>query len=244
MAESIERWLDKELPRGGDARVLDVGCGEMPYRELFEGRCADYIGCDLYSKLDDVVKCPADDLAFEDASFDTIVCFQVLEHVTKPWRVIEECARVTRPGGTLILTVPFMFPYHASPYDYYRYTTSGLRHLAERAGYTVKAIEPQCDTLPTLLMLWNVQVSRMLGSLSTKTKLRHLSTAIAGILFTPVNLLGTALARASVESYFARGYPGPANYILIAKRKAITEAIHGGFPETLIDANEHDHGNP
>lgn len=223
MAESIERWLDKQLPRGGDARVLDVGCGEMPYRELFERRCADYIGCDLYSELDDVVKCPADDLAFEDASFDTIVCFQVLEHVTEPWRVIEECARVTRPGGTLILTVPFMFPYHASPYDYYRYTTSGLRHLAERAGYTVKAIEPQCDTLPTLLMLWNVQVARFTGALTARRLLRHVGLAIQFVLFSAANLMGSALSRTRVERFIERGFPGPANYILVAERNMITE---------------------
>lgn len=223
MVTSITRWLDKKLGRGSDARVLDVGCGEMPYRELFEGRCSEYIGCDLYSKRNDVVKCPADNLAFEDASFDTIVCFQVLEHMTEPWRVIEECARVTRLGGTLIMTVPFMFPFHASPHDYYRYTASGLRHLAERAGYTVETIEAQCYTLPTFLMLWNVQVARITGILTARRGLRLIGHAIGFVFFSAANLVGSALACARVERFFERGFPGPANYILIAKRTKITE---------------------
>ena len=223
MVASIMLWLDKTLPRGSNARVLDVGCGEMPYRELFEGRCSEYVGCDLYSKLNDVVKCPADNLAFEDASFDTIVCFQVLEHVTEPWRVIEECARVTRSGGALLLTVPFMFPYHGSPYDYYRYTASGLRHLVERAGYSVEAIEAQCYTLPTILMLWNVQVARITGVLTARRGLRLIGHAIGFVLFSAANLVGSLLACARVERFLERGFPGPANYILIAKRKSIAE---------------------
>ena len=222
MVASISRWADKTLPLGGNARILDVGCGEMLYRELFEGRCAEYIGCDLYPKCEDVMKCPADDLAFESASFDTIVCFQVLEHVTEPWRVIEECARVTREGGTLILTVPFMFPYHASPYDYYRYTASGLRHLAERAGYTVKAIEPQCDTLPTLLMLWNVQVARFTGVITAMRLLRPIGRTIECVIFSAANLVGFAVSRIGTERFVERGFPGPANYILVAERAKTT----------------------
>lgn len=224
IAASIKRWLDKMLPCGGDASVLDVGCGEMPYRELFEERCAKYVGCDLYSNREGVVRCPADDLAFESASFDAIVCFQVLEHVTEPWRVIEECARVTRQGGTLILTAPFMFPYHGSPYDYYRYTASGLRHLAERAGYTVKAIEPQCDTLPTLLMLWNVQVARFAGVLTARRLLRPIGRAIECLFFSATNLIGAVVSLIGDERFIERGFPGPANYVLVAERTANTVA--------------------
>lgn len=221
MAKSIERWLNKKLPLGGGARVLDVGCGEMPYRELFEGRCAEYVGCDMYSSLDHIVKCPADNLSFDKASFDTIVCFQVLEHVTNPRQVIEECARVTRPGGTLILTAPFIYPFHASPHDYYRYTASGLRYLVERAGYTVESVETQLDTLPTLLMLWNVHVTCFTGPLTVSWTLRPIGRAIEFVLFSITNIMGFILSRVPAERFVEKSFPGPANYILVAERTTV-----------------------
>src|SRR5207247_4481189 len=105
-----------------DGRILDVGCGHQPYRSLFRGRCAGYIGCDMYTVIGGAVTCHADKLAFNEATFEAVVCFQVLEHVQEPWLVIEECARVLKPTGVLLLTAPFIFPYHSSPDDFYRYT--------------------------------------------------------------------------------------------------------------------------
>src|SRR6266481_6131632 len=59
-------------------RVLDVGCGGMPYRALFADRCREYIGCDLHPSAAGIVQCPADALSFPDESFDALVSFQVL----------------------------------------------------------------------------------------------------------------------------------------------------------------------
>src|SRR5437868_4901327 len=60
------------------SRILDVGCGAMPYRELFASRCREYVGCDLYADTPGVLKCPADDITAADESFDAVVSFQVL----------------------------------------------------------------------------------------------------------------------------------------------------------------------
>jgi len=67
------------------------------------------------------------DLQFPDASFNAIVCWSVLEHVPGPREAIAEMHRVLKPGGLIWVQLPFLFPYHADPHDYWRVTPSGLR---------------------------------------------------------------------------------------------------------------------
>jgi SAM-dependent methyltransferase len=66
-------------------------------------------------------------LGFPDEHFNAVVCWSVLEHVPEPQRAIAEMRRVLKPGGTIWVQLPFLFPYHADPHDYWRVTPSGLR---------------------------------------------------------------------------------------------------------------------
>jgi SAM-dependent methyltransferase len=126
------------------AWVLDAGAGEGRYRALFAR--AHYIGVDLavgdtkwdYGGLDalcDLVRLP-----FGQGAFGAVLCTQVLEHVPEPLQVLEEVARVLKPGGHLFLSVPQSWPQHQKPYDFYRYTSFGLRYLVERAGLRVESM--------------------------------------------------------------------------------------------------------
>ncbi len=120
-------------------RLLDLGCGSQPYRELLEPHAERYVGFDLPPEQWHGVVTRADvfgqagNLPFAEGSFDTVVCFQVLEHVPEPWTIIEEAARVLRPGGCLLLTAPQHFHVHGQPDDFFRFTRHGLISLAQRA---------------------------------------------------------------------------------------------------------------
>jgi SAM-dependent methyltransferase len=76
-------------------------------------------------------------LPFPDASFDTALSMQVLEHVREPWTAVSEMARILRPGGTAIVSVPFVYPFHSDPHDYFRYSEEGLKSLFERSGLKI-----------------------------------------------------------------------------------------------------------
>lgn len=214
IAISLRKIVERFIPVGTIGELLDVGCGSMPYRELFVPLVRSYVGCDMYPTSEGVVACPADELAFEDNHFDAIVCFQVLEHVPQPWRVLEECARVLKPGGFAIVTVPFLFPYHAAPRDYFRYTPDGIVALAERVGLEVKQMEPQVSTLPTIVMILNIKFMEMFGYARRVTGLRYFVDALQTIVFcvtNPVGLFFGLFARNNSRILF----PGYANYLFV-----------------------------
>jgi SAM-dependent methyltransferase len=104
-------------------------------RELFPG--VEYVGCDLRSgpgvdRIED-----AQDLSFADASFGTAFLFEILEHLPRPQRAIEEAHRVLGDDGLLALSVPFDYRLHAFPVDYWRFTPSGIALLLEPFEETV-----------------------------------------------------------------------------------------------------------
>ncbi|MEA2404067.1 MAG: hypothetical protein QOE08_714 [Thermoleophilaceae bacterium] len=146
--------ISDELERG--ERVLDVGAGEQPYRELFEH--VEYTTADWANSVHpgarhvDIVA-PADDLPVDDASFDAVINTQVLEHVAEPGAVLSELHRVLRPGGRLFMTLPFAWELHEEPFDFYRYTRYGISHLLRKAGFTGIEARPRNDCFSTIAQL-------------------------------------------------------------------------------------------
>lgn len=139
---SLARQLRGEtarLLRGvDDARVLDVGCGAKPYLPLVASQAAEYVGVDTAQGpyVDHVA--PAEQLPFEDASFDLVLCTQVLEHVQDPAAVLSEIHRVLCPGGGALISTHGVFLFHPDPPDtdgdYWRWTHAGLRKAVGEAG--------------------------------------------------------------------------------------------------------------
>lgn len=139
-AASIWRDLSGELP-GVSGLVLDVGCGAQPYRQLI-GSSSDYLGIDTVNARPDFGYELPDTIYFEggtwpvaDGSVDVVLCTETLEHVLEPATLLDEAHRSLRPGGRLILTVPFAARWHFIPHDYWRYTPSGLYNLLRAAGF-------------------------------------------------------------------------------------------------------------
>jgi len=134
--------------------LLDVGCGDKRYKNIFLPYLERYIGIDIPSKIKretELLRKSNIDiyatglkLPFKSQSFDTIVSFQVLEHVPEPNEFIKEISRVIKETGYLIITAPQSYQLHEEPYDYYRYTKYGLKYLVEN-GFETISIEPWGD---------------------------------------------------------------------------------------------------
>jgi SAM-dependent methyltransferase len=129
--------LARELRVPADGRVLDYGCADVPYRHLFPAG-ADYVAADLPGNPDATLQLRADGtVPLEDASVDAVLSTQVLEHVADPRRYLEECFRVLRPGGRLLLSTHGLMVYHPDPDDFWRWTGAGLRRAVGEAGFEI-----------------------------------------------------------------------------------------------------------
>ncbi len=163
-------WADLRCELG-DARgvVLDVGAGAQPYRPLVPATAS-------YRAIDSVLAREAfgydvpdteyfegETWPVEDAAVDLVLATETLEHVPEPSAFLAEARRVLRPGGRLILTVPFAARWHYVPHDYWRFTPSSLRTMLEGNGFgdpvvtargnelTVAAYKAMALLLPALL---------------------------------------------------------------------------------------------
>ena len=151
--KSLVAWLRAQDTEG--LRVLDVGCGDRPYAELFPGATGfDVPGnphADLHGSLEAI---PVD-----DASFDVVLCLQVLEHVPDPGAAIRELHRVVRPGGRVLLSTHGVYPFHPNPDDLWRWTHTGLERLFEgSASWRSVTVTPGAGTGACLGMLISTYV--------------------------------------------------------------------------------------
>lgn len=136
-------------------RFLNAGCGERDLSPWLTGLgVAEVTSYDLASSLPGAVLGSLEALPFADASYDTILCNAVLEHVERCGRVVAELARVLRPGGHLVLAVPFLQPDHQCPRDFRRFTRDGLVALGEEAGLEAVAVNPVHSAAQTLGWIW------------------------------------------------------------------------------------------
>lgn len=142
--ELLLREVLKTLPvvKG---RVLDIGCGEKPYKDIFASYIDAYIGIDLpqtlHAKYAIDVFSNAHYLPFRKDTFDTVLCLEMLEHAEKPLEVLKEIHTVLRKNGVLVLSVPQNYWIHNDPKDFYRFTQQGLVEMVEKqTGFTIQYI--------------------------------------------------------------------------------------------------------
>lgn len=107
--------------------------------EFFIGRA--YIGVDLEAGSGvDIIADATKGIPAPDGIFSTILCFDTLEHVDKPWKMMEEVNRVSAKDALIVMSAAFQYGLHSCPSDYWRFSTEGLRVLLEgwdvvEAGY-------------------------------------------------------------------------------------------------------------
>jgi SAM-dependent methyltransferase len=208
----IRRMIYRDLRRASalaTGRLLDIGCGQMPYRQLFPN-VASYIGVEHHNALhpDDRPTAWADGfhLPFSDAAFDTVLATQVLEHVPEPAQLLAEISRALRVGGVLLLTAPHIWEVHEQPHDYYRYTCFGLEYLLKQAGFDVEQIVPQGGFLAMAAQ----RGSHFIYKICYKLRLRPAGIASAFV----INSLGLVLDK--IYTYEGETL----NYLAIARKRA------------------------
>ena len=133
--------MDKDV-----INVLDVGCGQKPYESIIRNffirrnKMVNYIGVDVneQSKADYILNLNNDKLPFESGFFDLIIMTEVLEHIYNIDNALNEVVRCLKKSGYILITTPFVYPYHEPPNDYYRFTRFFYEKKLNEKGLTIE----------------------------------------------------------------------------------------------------------
>lgn len=200
-------WL-QQAAASSHGLVLDVGCGRQRIRRYLSAEC-QYLGVDyphtaiaLYDTRPDVFA-DGTRLPFDAESVDTVLALEVLEHIPDATAVVAEAVRVLKPGGTLVVSVPFAYPVHDAPYDFHRWTPMGLRTLLERPGLAVESLEARGRPLPSAVLLLNIALAKTALDLLRRRNPLVLPAFLICLLAIPsLNLMAWCLQWTSADLQF------------------------------------------
>jgi len=212
VADLIADYYDSAFARHARGRLLDMGCGAVPLYQAYrdhvdEVTCIDW-GQSLHGGAHLDRECDlSQPIPFPDAGFDTILLSDVLEHLPDPQLFWAEAARLLAGGGKLILNVPFYYPVHEEPHDYYRYTQFALRRFAERAGLSVVELAP-IGGAPEIL-------ADLVAKLLTGVRLGWAASAIQAMTGAFVRTrVGARLSRKTSARF-------PFGYVMVAEKPVV-----------------------
>lgn len=138
LRQEVNLWHERVFAQLGPEvkDVLDVGIAGDPYPggnfDYF--RAVNYVTLDVDPLVEPTYVADICDTKLPDAQFDCIILSQVLEHVWEPHKAIAESHRMLRPGGWLIIDVPWMYEYHPEAPafdDYWRFSAAALSRMLE-----------------------------------------------------------------------------------------------------------------
>ncbi len=202
-----------------EGRLLDVGCGKKPYRAWCGAAVKEHVGIDVFQGPEvDVLIEQDKQWPLEPASFDAVLCTQVLEHVPDFDHTTAEICRVLRPGGLLVVTVPFAYNEHGSPYDFRRLSYFGVNQIF-RSDYEILEMRREGAIGSTTVSLFLNWVDSTLN--------RNLATRLLKAVILPVwilvclmmNIVGVVFdALDSTQSFYG-------NVLLYARKRTRREVV-------------------
>jgi SAM-dependent methyltransferase len=179
---------------------IDIGCGEMPYKDYFPKTNYNGIDFNNYSANKDQNTGQPDMffddkylldsiLPFKDNSYDNTFCFQVLEHHPKPEVLLKELVRVTKTGGKILITAPFLSGLHEKPHDFSRFTSYFIERSMKDLGCKILVFRKQGSLFSTIAMLFNEYISCFAGN----SKIHYFLSLIIYPLFFCLSYISLAL---------------------------------------------------
>jgi SAM-dependent methyltransferase len=177
-----------------NGKILDVGCGKKPYKNIFT--YTEYIGLDIdneghdHSNEDIDIFYDGVNFPFMQNTFDCLLVNQVLEHVFNPNDFLLECNRVLKKDGLMLITVPFLWDEHEQPFDFGRYSSFGIKSILEKANFEIVNSE---KTLNDFRAVITVIILYFYKSININNK--YLQFFLHFIFYFPFNMLGILLYR-------------------------------------------------
>lgn len=172
-------------------KLMDFGCGRKPYQNLFT--VEQYIGVDIEvsghdhnNSLVDIYY-DGETIPVEAEYFDSVFCSEVLEHLFEPDKILSEINRTMKPGGNILLTVPFCWNEHEIPYDYARYSSFGVRYLLEKHGFTIIEEQKTGSFIRVIVQMFNLYIYEVLK------RWKSAGYLLSMLLIAPINIISSLI---------------------------------------------------
>lgn len=196
--------------------VLDVGCADKSAGHVVDEDC-HYVGLDYYKTVREWYQTRPDvfgdahTMPLRDRSADTVLLLDVMEHLRNPDDALVEIMRVLKPGGELILQVPFLYPIHDAPLDFQRWTWFGLEALLQRHGFRIAEHKRLGRSLESAALLLNLAMSKAILNWISRRHPAALAVVLLPLFVTLSNLGAWLLSRLMPDDDMM-----PLGYLLLA----------------------------
>ncbi len=142
MADLEAAAYSNAISKHAKGRLADLGCGNVPLFKMYHNLVSEVICVDWQSSLHqskhvDIFADLNEPINIGDETFDTVIASDVIEHLHSPQALFNSAARALKPGGKLIIGVPFLYWIHEAPHDFHRYTEFSLERMSKLAGLQV-----------------------------------------------------------------------------------------------------------
>jgi SAM-dependent methyltransferase len=208
----------KQLSSSLQGKLMDFGAGSKPYRQLFH--VEQYVGVDIQESGHDHTHEDIDvfydgkTIPFPDQSFDSVFSSEVFEHIFNLDEILNEINRVLKPGGKMLITLPFVWDEHEIPYDFARYTSFGIVHILQQKGFIILHQAKTTPYVSTLFQMWNAYVYQHIFP-------KH---KIARILLTPLFIMPFTLLGLGLGALLPKNFNFyHNNVVLVQKPLALKE---------------------
>lgn len=214
VAELVAEFYTHAIPTYSTGDLADLGCGKAPLLGAYRRYSSSVLLADWANSLhdnpllDEVVDLSQPLAMLESNSFNTVILSDVLEHIAEPANLLREISRILRPGGHMIMNVPFLYWIHEAPHDYYRYTSHALERLATQADFDVVELVQLGGWVEVTADLWSKFLVRA-----------HLSPVAAAIQRVVVAFDRTSIGRKLAEK---SGAFTPIGYGMVARKREIS----------------------
>jgi SAM-dependent methyltransferase len=185
----------KKYRTSPDLVIVNIGSGNTHLlKDIINVDLIDYKNVNIVSDIDR--------LPFRNNSIDILINIAVLEHVKNPDGVVEEINRVLKPGGVVYSYIPFLQPFHASPFDYNRYTSEGIINLYR--NFELMSVKPTAGPMSTLLWIFQEWLA-MIFSFGIKP-LYYFLYLIFMLLTFPIKVIDILLVHHPLAKNIASGF--------------------------------------
>lgn len=215
--KQLHKSILKSLPYISGV-CTDIGSGHSIYKKFIFPYVDEYISVDKESihqhmfktSQETFINADIKDLPFSNDSIDTVILTQVLEHIDDPFLAMNEIQRIMKKNGILLLSVPFIYQAHATPYDYFRFSEYTLRKLLSDYNYEIIEFHYQGYFGTAIISI----INGFIWTLSSKNKFFRNIILLPFLLliFSINNIFGLLLDKIKLKEFTP-------NFFIIAKKK-------------------------